>query len=284
MRRESAQLLISKALDLARSTGILPKAEDLTNALKTASTPADNLFASSTDMERDFLTTRNRISALNDLAEDGVKKTATAMEIAQSQLSTLEATYKATVAGFDNAEKAAKDVLDATLTKWDTLLENAKMQLEVANGTYKEILALPAALTAFVSALTGLAEQKGTTSMLAAAQASNPLVKSVNTGAYYSSFDPLRNGVESNNAWVMSTVNAMKAASRVDGSHADGLDSVPFDNYRANLHAGERVLTAKASKDADTTAEEIRHMRAEMNAALLSIAQNTSKSAKIANK
>lgn len=28
------------------------------------------------------------------------------------------------------------------------------------------------------------------------------------------------------------------------GSHADGLNSVPFDNYRANLHKNEMVLTA----------------------------------------
>jgi len=30
-----------------------------------------------------------------------------------------------------------------------------------------------------------------------------------------------------------------------DGSHADGLEFVPWDNYRANLHYGERVLTAE---------------------------------------
>lgn len=32
--------------------------------------------------------------------------------------------------------------------------------------------------------------------------------------------------------------------SRVDGSHAGGLSYVPFDGYRAELHKGERVLTA----------------------------------------
>jgi hypothetical protein len=31
---------------------------------------------------------------------------------------------------------------------------------------------------------------------------------------------------------------------RAHGSHADGLNSVPFDNYKANLHKGEMVLTA----------------------------------------
>ena len=36
-------------------------------------------------------------------------------------------------------------------------------------------------------------------------------------------------------------VNAQKD----DGSHFNGLSSVPFDNYKANLHKGEAVLTAK---------------------------------------
>lgn len=42
--------------------------------------------------------------------------------------------------------------------------------------------------------------------------------------------------------WVDSLVGG--AADRADGSHAGGLDYVPFDGYRALLHRGERVLTA----------------------------------------
>lgn len=34
-----------------------------------------------------------------------------------------------------------------------------------------------------------------------------------------------------------------------NGSHADGLDYVPFDGYIAELHKGERVLTAEEAKD-----------------------------------
>lgn len=34
----------------------------------------------------------------------------------------------------------------------------------------------------------------------------------------------------------------------IDGSHANGLSYVPFDGYRAELHKGERVLTAQENK------------------------------------
>lgn len=40
----------------------------------------------------------------------------------------------------------------------------------------------------------------------------------------------------------------------VNGSHASGLWSVPFDGYRAELHQGERVLTAGQASSADRTA------------------------------
>lgn len=43
-------------------------------------------------------------------------------------------------------------------------------------------------------------------------------------------------------------VNVNKTTSGVDGSHAGGLSYVPFDGYIAELHKGERVLTASEAK------------------------------------
>ena len=43
-------------------------------------------------------------------------------------------------------------------------------------------------------------------------------------------------------------VNVNKTTSGVDGSHAGGLPYVPFDGYIAELHKGERVLTAREAK------------------------------------
>ena len=45
---------------------------------------------------------------------------------------------------------------------------------------------------------------------------------------------------------ITATINAVKNA--IHGSHANGLDYVPFDGYIAELHKGERVLTKKENE------------------------------------
>lgn len=43
--------------------------------------------------------------------------------------------------------------------------------------------------------------------------------------------------------------DTMESAREVDGSHANGLDYVPYNGYIAKLHKGERVLTAQEAKN-----------------------------------
>jgi len=54
----------------------------------------------------------------------------------------------------------------------------------------------------------------------------------------------------------------------INGSHASGLDYVPFDGYRAELHQGERVLTASQARGQDMgymeMVTELRGLRAEV--------------------
>jgi hypothetical protein len=59
--------------------------------------------------------------------------------------------------------------------------------------------------------------------------------------------------------------------------HKTGLDFVPFDNYPARLHKGERVQTASERSD---LVEEFRALREEMKVNLYAITKNTAKVAK----
>lgn len=47
---------------------------------------------------------------------------------------------------------------------------------------------------------------------------------------------------------AMSMLGDIAADGKIDGSHANGLDRVPFDNYRATLHKNEAVLTASEAE------------------------------------
>ena len=50
----------------------------------------------------------------------------------------------------------------------------------------------------------------------------------------------------------------------INGSHKDGLDFVPFDGYRAELHRGERVQTAAAVRDGDSASQQTNALLAEV--------------------
>ncbi|MFA5387269.1 MAG: tape measure protein [Candidatus Paceibacterota bacterium] len=73
----------------------------------------------------------------------------------------------------------------------------------------------------------------------------------------------------------------------IDGSHANGLDYVPFDGYRAQLHRGERVQTAAEARADDagsgsfaSMANDLKAIRQELN----TIRLNTGSSANILDK
>ncbi|MBI5920258.1 MAG: phage tail length tape measure family protein [Betaproteobacteria bacterium] len=67
--------------------------------------------------------------------------------------------------------------------------------------------------------------------------------------------------VQTDFAW---TVNDYARNHPLDGSHAGGLEYVPFDGYRAELHRGERVQTAAQVRSDTEIAKEIQLLRTEV--------------------
>jgi hypothetical protein len=73
---------------------------------------------------------------------------------------------------------------------------------------------------------------------------------SISAQAYSSDFNAVqRTLLESATAAnAKADVALLLSGNTLDGSHAQGLNYVPFDGYRAELHRGERVLTAQEAE------------------------------------
>ena len=67
----------------------------------------------------------------------------------------------------------------------------------------------------------------------------------------------------------------------VDGRHQSGLNSVPFDGYIAELHAGERVQTASQVAATDRMAAEMVGLRQNLNDLMMVVAKSVAKTARI---
>lgn len=66
-----------------------------------------------------------------------------------------------------------------------------------------------------------------------------------------------------------------------DGSLASGINRIPFDGFRAELHEGERVQSVAEVKRADLMATEMANMRGNLNELMLVVAKAVTKTARI---
>jgi len=64
-------------------------------------------------------------------------------------------------------------------------------------------------------------------------------------------------------------------AEMVDGSFREGLPYVPHDGFVAQLHAGERVLTAEQTMSADRMSMDMGELKQTMEEIMVAVARNT---------
>ena len=131
-----------------------------------------------------------------------------------------------------DAAEGAKDSLDAQGDAADSAKDSLDDQASAADDAKK-------ALDDQANSADSAAESLDTQAAAAdsAASSSDSAASSADSAA------SSMGGLASAANHAASALNSVHAPA-VDGSHAGGLDYVPYDGYRAELHKGERVLTA----------------------------------------
>lgn len=148
-----------------------------------------------------------------------------------------------------NDEERAKFI-----NNWDSLLQNYSASVskatqplaEAATGVHDQLNAL---LEEYTKSVEGMDQSE---EAVAAAKATlDGLIFGIdqNTSGVLSSLDVLTSEMQSKlqadfSDFVLTIQAVVGLSDTTDGSHRSGLDYVPFDGYMAQLHAGERVLTA----------------------------------------
>lgn len=311
LARGAAQEILRAALAFSNAGGSLVNYAGLDDALQAVAKPSEQMFSTLVDYKRDQQITANTIAALRGNAKSQVSVAQMTLDAINASITTLDKNHLEDIAKLDAIITSAQSQVDAIHG-----VDNSVMSVEAA------VQALAAALTSAKSVVAPADNANAVSGLYQSILGRNPDAEGgaywagqVNSGSQTLSqvSDALTAGKPINDAVMSSYKNmAGKTGSQideeglkywtsrayevgvaqmqqefkgaVDGSHADGLDFVPKDNYRANLHKGERVLTAKQTKDADSVAAEIRQLREEMQAQALALIQASAETAKILRK
>lgn len=133
--RQTAQAQIAAALAIAKAGGPLPDSDGLKKALATVGKDASGQFGSYLDYQRDLYTTKNNVGALSGYSD--------------AALSTEQLTLKAIKDQKTSLDEAHKQ----DLARLDAVLEQAKLQSDLLNGTATALMTLPDALKALAAAI-----------------------------------------------------------------------------------------------------------------------------------
>ena len=148
----------------------------------------------------------------------------------------------------DEATQYAQQMISMTEEQWDeynTLWEEKQRRaIEVAQKFYQDQLdALSAEYDGKLGeALSGLTD----TAYASGVETAKSLIDGL--AAQESALYAKAKAMSDEISRILSEANAAYSGVDVDGSHAAGLTYVPYDGYIAELHQGERVLTAEEAK------------------------------------
>jgi hypothetical protein len=191
----------------------------------------------------------------------------------------------------DAATKAADEAAKAQEQMIQDAQKAAEEQRKLAQGVYDSISGALRALLGESDTLNGMSQARAKMTLqgaLVTAKAGGSLVgyagledalktvQSVDKNTFSSA-----EAYRLNQAGSIGLLSELAKYTKVSGSHANGLESVPYDGYMAQLHKGERVQTAKEAASNNELVTEIRKLRSEIKAGHLSLVQAGQKTAKI---
>lgn len=138
----------------------------------------------------------------------------------------------------------------------DLLKTGASLGIEIARGLAKALPEIAAQAAAMITELVSSLWAHRWDILQAGVDIVQGIIDGIASawGALTSWFSNLWDSLFSNRS-VNVNVNATSSGGgrSPDGSHAGGLNYVPFDNYLANLHRGEMVLTRRQADDLRST-------------------------------
>lgn len=240
--RRQAQAQLQSYISVVRSGGSI-SSDALGTILDTLQQDSAGLFSSFEDYVYDYWKTAQDIKTLSTLSEDQLSSVDQSILLLEDQIAQNEKWYNDEITRLDN-------MLTLYQTQVDVMrgVDNSVKDLTTAINTLMGAIAAEQA----VSSWTGV-DSSYSTSTTASQSAINALYKQYlgreAEAAGMAYWDTLYN----TGALTLSQIEDFIANSpeALDGSHAGGLSFVPFDGYRAELHKGEKVLTATEAKEYD---------------------------------
>lgn len=202
----------------------------------------EKLDESNRPLQEQIWALEDQKKAAEEAARAAEQSARAAEESAQRQRDAMQSVH-------DSIESALKSLMGQS----DQL---AKMQRDQAKVTLQSALAIAKA----GGSLVGFA---GLDEALSA-------IQNIDSGGFASALDLARERGQ-----AISILAELEKYTRPNGSHANGISSVPFDGYMARLHKGERVQTADEAAGADAQTEEVRNLRNDMRAMMIPMVENT---------
>lgn len=239
------------------ASGGVSNQEDLENAISILSQDSRGVFGSRSDYIKSQAKSLDSLRSLDELTDDQLSIERLTLNNLEDQLSLLEASYSKDV-----------EALDDTLSLY-------KEQIDILNGIDVSVLSVAEAVNNLQVAIGSLSSASGASQSLnggvqaptiSNAELAHNIKQSQGGGSI--SIDNLASGLANSGVGFASDyisgsisqgdflksiadegyAEGIRRGYQPDGSHANGLDNVPFDNYKANLHQGEMVLTAPVAQ------------------------------------